>query len=180
MKDHRKYNKKYREAKLAKGLCVQCGRNPHEQGRNYCTECREKNKLRRMKNAIKPNALCTRCKKEKADDGFAQCRTCRELACEMYAKTKARKKQEEQQTERKRKPLKDSLCWHCDNFACSWRQGFQPVEGWKAKATKKAEIFLKNGESREVQCYIVQDCPEFKRTGHYANDEEWESGLVSE
>lgn len=180
MSNYTKYHKKYRDAKLAEGLCVQCGRNPHEQGRNYCTECRDKNKLKRMKRETE-SKLCTRCKKRKTEKGFSQCRTCRELACEMYAKTKAKAKENElKQIERKRKPLTDSLCWHCDNFYCSWRQGFQPVEGWRAKKGKKAEVHFKNGSTREIQCYIVKECPEFKRTGHYANDEEWESGLVSE
>lgn len=73
-----------------------------------------------------------------------------------------------------------TLCWNCDNMRCSWRLSLTPVNGWDATPTKKVTYIGDNGEKKEVMSYKVTGCPEFQRAGTYANDEEWESGLVSE
>ncbi len=62
----------------------------------------------------------------------------------------------------------ETLCFHCDQFFCSWRQYARPVDGWKAVPTK-----IKSGKQYADSC-IVFRCPKFQRKQGYANDAEWD------
>ena len=67
-----------------------------------------------------------------------------------------------------------SKCWTCQNATggCSWsaideKTGavrFEPVEGWKAKPTKK------KGYRRDFDSYHVYECPEYKEDEGYESE----------
>ena len=60
---------------------------------------------------------------------------------------------------------KNTLCWVCEWAAgkdekCPWACKFEPVPGWNATPTKvKAD---KQSVHREIDSFIVHECPEFK------------------
>ena len=64
---------------------------------------------------------------------------------------------------------KDTLCWHCDQYECPWRQSLKPVDGWE---TEESCVRMQNGAY--LPSWIVISCPLFKREKKYANDSEWE------
>lgn len=61
----------------------------------------------------------------------------------------------------------ETLCFHCDNLFCAWRQKESPVNGWKAVPTT-----VKSGKNY-LPSYIVFACPNFSRQQGYQNDDEW-------
>jgi hypothetical protein len=51
---------------------------------------------------------------------------------------------------------KETLCWRCENYNCSWAKSLKPVEGWKAKPTVVYDAYA------NFNSYLVISCPEFK------------------
>lgn len=64
---------------------------------------------------------------------------------------------------------KDTLCWRCGNACggCSWSREFEPVKGWKAKATLLGRTRTAGGKNKYVKerSYTVKHCPEFVPDG---------------
>lgn len=65
-------------ARLAKGLCVNCGKNPHLSGLKYCEPCRTKASARNKayKNDLKTAGLCAMGCKRSASSGRIYCGEC--------------------------------------------------------------------------------------------------------
>lgn len=53
---------------------------------------------------------------------------------------------------------KGQLCWRCQRATgrCSWSRSFEPIKGWKAKATK-----IKDGDGGMIRSYRITKCPQF-------------------
>ena len=53
-----------------------------------------------------------------------------------------------------------TICWDCGNAlgGCSWSARLEPVEGWEAEPTQKAQF---RGEP--LQSFLVKECPRFQR-----------------
>ncbi len=99
-------SKEARENYLRKGLCTNCGGNPHREGRVTCSFCAEKSKIKRKINRIKLSqiariwkdkkrelGLCTNCGKYEACNSIdVYGRKMRTLLCEKcYLKDRAKK-----------------------------------------------------------------------------------------
>lgn len=90
-----KYNKKWRNTKIAQGICGTCGKNPLLPNRKDCSSCRDKRaakqKERYQRNKVagkeckslkreqyKKNGLCSRCGLKTPKDGQLTCTHCLE------------------------------------------------------------------------------------------------------
>ena len=53
-----------------------------------------------------------------------------------------------------------TLCWDCAKArgGCSWSDSLEPVEGWTAEPTTKAQF-----RQEPLHSFLVMECPEFKR-----------------
>lgn len=114
-KNNPDYQKKYHEARIAKGLCSSCGKNPSRPGLLSCSECakyfRDQNKKQRKERS--EHGLCMTCGKRPPRTGRATCLNCI---------TKARAFQKKNTEQNKKK----NICIHCGKrpsrpgkFTCS-------------------------------------------------------------
>lgn len=63
------------------------------------------------------------------------------------------------------KKKKETICWDCQNYFCSWIANQTPVEGWTAKKKKIKAAGTKGskGQKATIDSYLVLKCPEFTK-----------------
>lgn len=71
--------------RVARGVCVKCGRNPPMEGKKSCFECsRAMNKYQNERNRrILAAGECVKCR-AKNDNGYTICDECKKIAHQKY------------------------------------------------------------------------------------------------
>ncbi len=177
----KEYAKERRKELKAAGICTTCAKRPAVKGFAKCEHCRSitkkhSDKRSKQREERRKAGVCTECGVNSVADNRRRCDECNAKIKAARLKIKLGSTTEESSRESRA----DSLCWHCDNYGCMWRNFLKPVKGWTAEPKGDAVCVGDGGLRTTVKTYKVKECPEFKRTKHYDNDDTWESGLVSE
>ncbi len=84
LKKNQERKRRQRENRIAAGMCVQCGKNPHAPGKKSCEECL--NYERDTRKMLKTMRICTSCRMRSVAPNRTKCEICLAKKAELQAK----------------------------------------------------------------------------------------------
>ena len=169
--------KKYRQHRLEKGLCTECGKHPHKNNEQKCDECSEKNKNKSKKSNTtlikyrRENGLCIECGKNPTTPGIVSCEKCRKRKCDYSRKKRTI-------------ALSNGMCTviGCSNplltkiYCKSCHEKIKEQQSQRYKHLLSTGICIVCGKEPATPCGRCKECQLKYLAGFYLNDRsQWQA-----